>query len=94
MGGAPRTLGLESEKRLQGRGISYCATCDGDFFTDQRIIVVGGGNSALEEAVALTRYASHVTVVHQFDHFQAYAHAVDEATRNTKVSFKPNNLDR
>lgn len=87
LGGEPRRLGLESELRLQGRGISYCATCDGDFFTGQDIVVVGGGNSALEEAVSLTRYASTVTIVHQFDHFQAYAHAVQEAEQNPKIRF-------
>ncbi len=87
VGGDPRTLGLESETRLRGKGISYCATCDGDFFTDQEIVVVGGGNSALEEAVSLTKYASKVTIVHQFDHFQAYPHAVEEAKANPKISF-------
>ncbi len=87
MGGKPRTLGLESEEALRGMGISYCATCDGDFFTGQNIIVVGGGNSALEEAVSLTRYAEHVTIVHQFDHFQGYAHAVEAARANPKISF-------
>lgn len=86
-GGTPRTLGLDSEKKFQGTGISYCATCDGDFFTDQEIIVVGGGNSALEEAVSLTKYASKVTIVHQFDHFQGYAHAVQEAENNPRISF-------
>jgi thioredoxin reductase (NADPH) len=87
MGGTPRSLGLPSEERLKGRGISYCATCDGDFFTDQEIMVVGGGNSALEEAVSLTRYASKVTIVHQFDHFQGYEHAIREAKENPKISF-------
>lgn len=87
VGGDPRTLGLESETRLRGKGISYCATCDGDFFTDQEIVVVGGGNSALEEAVSLTKYASKVTIVHQFDHFQAYPHAVEEAEANPKIRF-------
>ncbi|MBN2051179.1 MAG: FAD-dependent oxidoreductase [Spirochaetales bacterium] len=87
MGGSPRTLGLESEIRLKGKGISYCATCDGDFFTGQDIVVVGGGNSALEEAVSLTAYARQVTVVHQFDHFQAYEHAVREARANDKIDF-------
>jgi len=87
VGGDPRTLGLASETRLRGKGISYCATCDGDFFTDQDIIVVGGGNSALEEAVSLTKYARTVTIVHQFDHFQAYPHAVEEAQANPKISF-------
>jgi thioredoxin reductase (NADPH) len=86
-GGRSRTLGVPGEDRLKGRGISYCATCDGDFFQDRNIIVVGGGNSALEEAVSLTTYAASVAVVHQFDHFQAFAHAVEEARRNPKISF-------
>lgn len=86
-GGRSRTLGIPGEDELKGRGISYCATCDGDFFTGREIIVVGGGNSALEEAVSLTRYASKVTVVHQFDHFQAFSHAVEEAKQNPKISF-------
>lgn len=92
MGGSPRKLGLPSEERLQGRGISYCATCDGDFFTDHDIMVVGGGNSALEEAVSLTKYARSVTMVHQFDHFQGYAHAVKEAQENPKISFMMESL--
>lgn len=87
MGGTPRSLGLPSEERLKGRGISYCATCDGDFFTDHDIIVVGGGNSALEEAVSLTKYARSVTIVHQFDHFQGYAHAIRDAQANPKIRF-------
>lgn len=87
VGGKPRKLGLESEEAFQGRGISYCATCDGDFFTDQDIVVVGGGNSALEEAVSLTKYASSVTIIHQFDHFQAYPHAIKMAEENPKIHF-------
>jgi len=86
-GGRPRTLGVNGEDEFRGKGISYCATCDGDFFTDKEIIVVGGGNSALEEAVSLTKYASRVTVVHQFDHFQAFEHAVEEARNNSRISF-------
>jgi thioredoxin reductase (NADPH) len=86
-GGRSRTLGVPGEERLKGRGISYCATCDGDFFTDKEIVVVGGGNSALEEAVSLTKYASKVTIVHQFDHFQAFEHAIKEATDNPKIHF-------
>lgn len=86
-GGKPRSLNILGEKEYEGRGISYCATCDADFFKDKRLVVVGGGNSALEEAVTLTNFASHVTIVHQFDHFQAFAHAVDEAERNPKISF-------
>lgn len=86
-GGKPRSLNIPGEKEFEGRGISYCATCDGDFFRDKRLVVVGGGNSALEEAMTLTQFASHVTIVHQFDHFQAFAHAVEEAERNPKISF-------
>jgi thioredoxin reductase (NADPH) len=86
-GGRSRTLGVPGEEDFKGKGISYCATCDGDFFQDKNIIVVGGGNSALEEAVSLTRYARSVTIVHQFDHFQASPHAVEEAERNSKISF-------
>ncbi len=87
VGGQPRKLGLFSEKRFQGLGISYCATCDGDFFTDEDIVVVGGGNSALEEAVSLTKFAKTVTIIHQFDHFQGYAHAIKAAEENPKVKF-------
>jgi thioredoxin reductase (NADPH) len=86
-GGRSRTLNVPGEAELKGRGISYCATCDGDFFTDKEIFVVGGGNSALEEAVSLTKYASKVTIVHQFDHFQAFQHAVEEAAENQKITF-------
>lgn len=86
-GGRSRTLGVANEDLFKGRGISYCATCDGDFFTNKEIIVVGGGNSALEEAVSLTKYASKVTIVHQFDHFQAFEHAILEAKNNPKINF-------
>jgi len=86
-GGRSRTLGVSGEDTFKGRGISYCATCDGDFFTGKEIVVVGGGNSALEEAVSLTKYATKVTIVHQFDHFQAFQYAVDEAKANPKISF-------
>lgn len=86
-GGRPRPVGIPGEEELKGKGVSYCATCDGDFFTDKEVIVVGGGNSALEEAVALTQYASKVTIVHQFDHFQAFQHAIDQAQANPKIEF-------
>jgi thioredoxin reductase (NADPH) len=86
-GGRSRTLGVPGEDSLKGRGISYCATCDGDFFTGKEIIAVGGGNSALEEAVSLTKYASRVTVVHQFGYFQAFEHAIEEARNNPKIDF-------
>ncbi|QGY42274.1 FAD-binding protein [Maribellus comscasis] len=86
-GGRPRSLNVEGEGEFKGKGISYCATCDGDFFTGKEVVVVGGGNSALEEAVALTTYATKVTIVHQFDHFQAFEHAVQEAKKNPKIEF-------
>lgn len=86
-GGRSRTLGVTGEENYKGKGISYCATCDGDFFTNKEIVVVGGGNSALEEAVSLTKYASKVTIVHQFDHFQAFEHAIEEARNHPKISF-------
>jgi thioredoxin reductase (NADPH) len=86
-GGKSRSLHVPGEDLFKGKGISYCATCDGDFFQDKEIIVVGGGNSALEEAVSLTKYASAVTIVHQFDEFQAFPHAVEEAQNNPKIQF-------
>jgi thioredoxin reductase (NADPH) len=86
-GGKSRTLGVPGEDIFKGKGISYCATCDGDFFQDKEIIVVGGGNSALEEAVSLTKYASKLTIVHQFDHFQAFEHAINDVKSNPKIDF-------
>ncbi len=86
-GGRPRNLNIPGENDYKGLGISYCATCDGDFFTDKEVVVVGGGNSALEEAVSLTKHASKVTIVHQFDQFQAFKHAVVEAQENPKINF-------
>ncbi len=86
-GGRPRKLGIPSETAFEGRGISYCATCDGEFFTGEDIVVVGGGNSALEEAVALTRVARSVTIVHEFDRFQAQPWAVEEARKNPRIRF-------
>lgn len=86
-GGVPRTLGLPSETAFKGRGISFCATCDGDFFTGKNVVAIGGGNSAIEESVALAKHASSVTVVHEFDHFQAHPFAVEEARRNPKIRF-------
>lgn len=86
-GGRPRSLNIVGEDQFKGKGISYCATCDGDFFTGKEVVVVGGGNSALEEAVALTKFATKVTIVHQFDKFQAFNHAIEEAGKNPKIEF-------
>jgi len=86
-GGRSRTLNVAGEDLFKGKGISYCATCDGDFFTDKEIVVVGGGNSALEETVSLCKYVSKATIVHQFNHFQAFQYAVDEATTHKKINF-------
>lgn len=86
-GGKSRKIGAIGEDTFSGKGISYCATCDGDFFQDKEIIVVGGGNSALEEAVSLTTYASKVTIVHQFDHWQAFNSAIEEMKKNPKIDF-------
>ena len=86
-GGVPRQLDVENEERFVGRGVSFCATCDAEFFTDRPIAVVGGGNSALEEAVSLSRYASRITVIHEFDHFQAEPWIVAEARANGKIDF-------
>jgi thioredoxin reductase (NADPH) len=86
-GGRSRKIGAIGEDEFAGRGISYCATCDGDFFQDKEIIVVGGGNAALEEAVALTTYASKLTIIHQFDHWQAFESAVAEMEENPKIDY-------
>lgn len=86
-GGRSRTLGVAGEDNLKGKGISYCATCDGDFFTDKEIVVVGAGNSALEEAVSLTKYASKVTIINKFDHFNAFEYAIEEAKNHPKINF-------
>ena len=87
LGGKPRTLHIPGEEDFKGRGVSYCATCDGEFFTDKEVVVVGGGNSALEESVSLAKYTSKLTVVHQFDHFQALPHYIEMAKNNPKINF-------
>lgn len=86
-GGRSRILNVPGEAEFKGRGISYCATCDGDFFQDKEIIVVGGGNSALEEAVSLTKYAGKVTILHEFAQFQAFEYAIKEAIAHPKIDF-------
>lgn len=84
-GAEPKRLPAEGEKEFRGRGVHYCATCDGAFYQDKKIIVVGGGNSAVQEAIFLTRFASHITIIHQLDHLQASQVLQDELFKNPAI---------
>lgn len=84
-GASPRTLGLQHEEELRGRGVSYCATCDGAFFRNKRVAVVGGGDTAVEDALFLSRFCSHVYLIHRRDSFRAAKTIVDKIVNNEKI---------
>lgn len=86
-GASPRPLGIDGEKEYKGHGVSYCATCDAKYFQDKEVIVIGGGNSAIEESDFISKFASKITVVHQFDKLQANKEAQEKAFANPKINF-------
>lgn len=86
-GASPRYLNVPGEKELKGNGISYCATCDAKYFQDKEVIVIGGGNSAIEESDFISKFASKVTIIHQFDKLQANKEAQEKAFANPKIEF-------
>jgi thioredoxin reductase (NADPH) len=91
-GATPRQLNIAGEKEFTGRGVSFCATCDGWFFKDKEVVVIGGGDSALEEGVFLTRFAKSVTIIHRRDTLRAGAVLQDQAKNNPKIKFIWNSI--
>lgn len=91
-GAHPRTVGFKGEQEYKGRGVAYCATCDGEFFTDKEIVVIGGGFAAAEESVFLTKFAKHVTIFIRGDDFSCAASVADKAKSHEKITVVPNTV--
>ena len=86
-GSSPRTIGVDGEVEFKGKGVSYCATCDAKYYEGQHVVVIGGGNSAIEEALFIAKFASKITVVHQFAELQANKQAQAQAFANPRIEF-------